>query len=102
MNGKSDASTPAWTDPDEAPELDEAFFEKAQWRIGDRAVSKERGREAARQRVRRGRPRKANPKVQVSIRYSAEVIAHFRATGRGWQTRMDEALKQWIAEHGKK
>jgi len=49
---------------------------------------------------RRGRPRKANPKVQVSIRYSPEVIAHFKATGKGWQTRMDEALKEWIAEHG--
>ncbi len=50
---------------------------------------------------RRGRPRKTNPKVQVSIRYSQEVIAHFKATGKGWQTRMDEALKQWIAEHGR-
>lgn len=49
---------------------------------------------------RRGRPRKANPKVQVSIRYSPEVIEHFKATGKGWQTRMDEALKMWIAEHG--
>ena len=48
----------------------------------------------------RGRPRKANPKVQVSIRYSPEVIAYFKATGRGWQTRMDEALRDWIAEHG--
>ncbi len=49
---------------------------------------------------RRGRPRKKNPKVQVSIRYSQEVIAYFKATGKGWQTRMDEALKAWIAEHG--
>ena len=49
---------------------------------------------------RRGRPRKARPKVQVSIRYSQEVIDYFRATGKGWQTRMDEALKAWIAEHG--
>ena len=48
---------------------------------------------------RRGRPRKANPKVQVSIRYSPEVISHFKATGKGWQTRVDEALKEWIAEH---
>ena len=32
---------------------------------------------------RRGRPRKANPKLQVSIRYSPEVIAHFKAKGRG-------------------
>ena len=50
---------------------------------------------------RRGRPRKANPKVSVHIRFSPEVVAHFKATGRGWQTRMDEALKEWIAEHSK-
>ena len=49
---------------------------------------------------RRGRPPKANPKVAVYIRFSPEVVAHFKATGKGWQTRMDEALKQWIAEHG--
>ena len=49
---------------------------------------------------RRGRPRKKNPKVPVHIRFSPEVVAHFKATGKGWQTRMDEALKQWIAEHG--
>ncbi len=49
---------------------------------------------------RRGRPRKANPKVPVYIRFSPEVLAHFKATGKGWQTRMDAALKEWIAEHG--
>jgi len=48
---------------------------------------------------RRGRPRKTHPKVQVSIRYSPEVIEHFKAMGKGWQTRMDEALKEWIATH---
>jgi len=35
----------------------------------------------------------------VHIRFSPEVIAHFKVTGKGWQTRMDEALKEWIAEH---
>ena len=49
---------------------------------------------------RRGRPRKANPKVPVNIRFSPEVVAYFRATGKGWQTRMDDALKEWIAAHG--
>ncbi len=52
-----------------------------------------------RRRGQRG-PQKRPTKQQVSIRFSPEVLAHFRATGRGWQTRMDEALKQWIAEHG--
>lgn len=36
-------------------------------------------------------------KVPVSVRLSSEVIEHFRAGGAGWQTRIDEALKQIIA-----
>ncbi len=48
---------------------------------------------------RRGRPPKANPKVSVHIRFSQEVVAHFKATGKGWQTRIDDALKEWIASH---
>jgi len=43
-----------------------------------------------------GRPRKEKPKRLVSIRFSQEVLEYFRATGPGWQTRMDEALKEWI------
>jgi uncharacterized protein (DUF4415 family) len=38
-------------------------------------------------------------KVSVTLRYSSEVIHYFRATGRGWQTLMDEALKDWIVHH---
>ncbi len=48
---------------------------------------------------RRGRPPSTERKVLVSIRYSPEVIEYFRATGKGWQTRMDDALKQWIESH---
>ncbi len=43
-----------------------------------------------------GRPRKGKPKRLISIRFSQEVLEYFRATGPGWQTRMDEALKEWI------
>lgn len=39
------------------------------------------------------RPRKQ----QVAIRLSPEVLAYFRATGPGWQTRLNEALSEWIA-----
>jgi len=47
----------------------------------------------------RGRgPQKAPTKTLLSMRYSTEVLAYFRATGPGWQTRMDEALKQWIQD----
>ncbi|MDR1064262.1 MAG: BrnA antitoxin family protein [Azoarcus sp.] len=51
---------------------------------------------------RRGRPVgsvKASPKVQTAIRFDPEVLAAFRATGRGWQTRMNDALKDWLKTH---
>lgn len=44
----------------------------------------------------RGRPRKANPKQPIYIRFSPEVLEYFRTTGRGWQTRMDEVLKEYV------
>ena len=47
----------------------------------------------------RGRPKADLTKIRVGIRLSAEVIEHFKASGRGWQTRVDAALKQFIAEH---
>ncbi len=50
--------------------------------------------------VRRGRPPVAKPKVSTTIRLSHEVIDHFKVEGRGWQTRIDEALREWIREHG--
>jgi uncharacterized protein (DUF4415 family) len=39
-----------------------------------------------------GRPRSANPRQLISLRLPAEVIARWRATGPGWQTRMAERL----------
>ncbi|HHJ38233.1 MAG TPA: hypothetical protein ENJ86_07565, partial [Methylothermaceae bacterium] len=45
-------------------------------------------------------PQKAPKKRMVTIRFSQEVIEYFRATGPGWQTRMDEALKEWISSRG--
>ena len=50
--------------------------------------------------VRRGRPPIAKPKVSTTIRLSRDVIDHFKAGGRGWQTRIDKALRDWIGKHG--
>ena len=44
----------------------------------------------------RGPGRKAR-KVLLSVRYSPEVVEYFKSTGEGWQSRMDEALKEWMA-----
>ncbi|ECC4981312.1 BrnA antitoxin family protein [Salmonella enterica] len=48
---------------------------------------------------RKGRPVTDCPKIPVNIRYSSEVISAFRATGDGWQTRMNAALKDWLKKH---
>jgi uncharacterized protein (DUF4415 family) len=44
--------------------------------------------------VRRGKrgPQKAPTKTLVSLRLSSEVVDHFKATGPGWQTRIDSTL----------
>ena len=47
----------------------------------------------------RGRPKAEVTKHRVGIRLSAEVIDHFKASGSGWQTRIDAALRQFITEH---
>ncbi|MGZ8362668.1 MAG: BrnA antitoxin family protein [Caulobacteraceae bacterium] len=44
---------------------------------------------------------KTPTKKPVSLRLSPEVVEHFRATGPGWQTRIDETLKQVIRQDGR-
>ena len=44
-------------------------------------------------------PQKAPTKVRVSLRLSREVVDYFRATGDGWQTRMDGELLEMVHKH---
>jgi uncharacterized protein (DUF4415 family) len=87
MPRKRNAGEPAWTDPDDAPELTDAFFERADVYEGG-------------QLVRRGRPKLEKPKRQVTLRLDAEVVEGLRATGPGWQTRANAALAEWLARIG--
>lgn len=48
---------------------------------------------------RAGRPAGSGNKEQIAIRFDKEVLEAFRSTGRGWQTRMNDALKAWLKEH---
>lgn len=43
-----------------------------------------------------GRPKAAQTKQAVSIRLSPEVLDYFKATGAGWQTRMEAVLKAYV------
>ncbi|MGH8208863.1 MAG: BrnA antitoxin family protein [Steroidobacteraceae bacterium] len=45
---------------------------------------------------RRGRPKSESSKEAVSLRLPPEVLAFFRASGRGWQTRVTEALIAYV------
>ena len=49
--------------------------------------------------VRVGRPFAAVTKERITIRLSREVVDQFRASGDGWQTRIDLALKEWLKTH---
>jgi uncharacterized protein (DUF4415 family) len=42
---------------------------------------------------------KRDPKVSTTIRLSPDVVQAFRATGSGWQTRIDAALQDWLKTH---
>lgn len=48
-------------------------------------------------RALRGRPKSANAKQLVSVRYSPEVLEYFKSTGEGWQSRMDGVLREYVA-----
>jgi uncharacterized protein (DUF4415 family) len=87
MSGKSKGSRRTWRDPDDAPEITEEWIAGANLYQGKRLV-------------RRGRPPAEVRKVSTTLRLSPEVLEHFRASGPGWQTRIDQALKRVVARAG--
>ncbi|MFV0410293.1 MAG: BrnA antitoxin family protein [Paracoccus sp. (in: a-proteobacteria)] len=75
----SDPDNPEWTEQDfaKARPFSDAFpalAEKMRKNIG-------------------GRPKSENPKVAVSLRLDQDVVTRFKASGPGWQTRMNNALR---------
>jgi len=83
------------------PDLSEADLSHAVWSVRGREVSREVGQQAMR-RAARGRPAgsiKTDTKQAVTVRYSPDVLAAFRGMGAGWQTKMDDALREWLRTH---
>ena len=70
-----------WIDPDDAPDL-----ATPEWQAKFDAVP-----------VRRGRPLSPKPKISTTIRLDADIVEQFRAGGDGWQTRINDALREWLA-----
>ena len=50
--------------------------------------------------IRRRGAQKSPTKVPTTIRFDADVLAALKASGRGWQTRVNEAMREWIKTHG--
>ena len=48
---------------------------------------------------RMGRPRLARPKIPTTIRLDADVLDALKGTGKGWQTRVNEAMREWVKTH---
>ena len=53
-------------------------------------------------RALRGRPKSESTKQLVSVRYSPEVLAFFKSTGEGWQSRMDGVLRNYVTRHSRR
>lgn len=101
MTTKSKTGEEPWIDPDDAPPFTEEMFRAAaMYRDGkpfrpatgklgpNGVVPLEPGERGV------GRPPLPNPKKQVTLRLDPDVLAKFRATGRGWQSRINEALRK--------
>lgn len=70
------------TTPDkDLPEIADDMLDRAELRVGNRLI-------------RRGRPPLDAPKQAVKLRLDPEVLAYFRSTGPGWQTRINETLRR--------
>ena len=68
-------------DPDDAPRLDRDWFQRAEiWDVN--------------KLIRRGRPKSDAPKQATNLRLDPDVLDHYRATGRGWQSRINQALRK--------
>ncbi|GAB6040887.1 BrnA antitoxin family protein [Endothiovibrio diazotrophicus] len=85
----------AETDPNNPPLEDEALTRMRPATEIHPAVVEAHRRGGIRHRG----PQKAPTKERITIRLSPDVVEHFRATGKGWQSRVDEALREYIREH---
>ena len=82
-----------WTDSDDAPELGEDFFARAELREGERVLRPGDGT-----LTRRGRPKLENPKRMVSFRLDSDLVERLRRSGPGWQGRVNDILRHAVLE----
>lgn len=90
MTKKLAKSAPTWVDPDDAPEWTEDQLARAELAIGGKVLREAQGTLSKP----RGRPKLDRPKESVTVRLDPDVVDALRATGTGWQGRMNETLRK--------
>jgi len=86
MSAKKSVTPSTLIDPDDAPELTNEWFQRADLHEGEKLL-------------RRGRPPAEVTKTPIKLRLDPDIIDAFKASGRGWQTRMNDALRDWLKSH---
>lgn len=101
MSAKSKSGEAPWIDPDDAPELTEEMARHAAIYRGGVLIRPATGKLGPNGIVPlkpgdrgAGRPPLANPKQQVTLRLDPDVLEKFRATGKGWQSRINAELRK--------
>ena len=80
MTANNRSTDPDWIDEDDAPDLSAPPYQA----------------KFAATSPRRGRPKAESRKISTTIRLDADVLEAFRASGQGWQSRINEALRQAV------
>lgn len=92
MMKKVENSEAVWVDPDDAPPWTDDVWARAEIRHGDRVIRAATGTLTRP----RGRPPIAAPKEKLTMRLDADIVRHFRDSGPGWQSRINDALKEIV------
>lgn len=79
-----------WVDPDDAPAWTGAMFDRAEIAEGGKVLRRATGTV-----TKRGRPKSASTKVQVSLRLDPQVLAALKRDGGKWQVTLNEVLANW-------
>ena len=86
---ENSANSPNDWDDDDLPEWTDDQFDRAQFSIVGKVIRPGQGT-----LTKPGRPLSDNPKKQVTLRLDPDVIEKFRATGKGWQSRINAELRK--------
>lgn len=101
MTARNPDTPSSWVDPDDAGEWTEEMFAMAEHAVGGVVIRAATGVLTKDGMRPIGRPPLGEKaRKPVTMRLPPHVLAYFRGTGPGWQSRVAEVLERFVAEHG--